>query len=535
MVVTEPLSSERELEALAVALGAGGVPCRVEAGGVRPRREARVRLADALVDHTRAEILRGEDPLGQALCTLRSPEVRRSQGATYTPDAIVRSMLAWAGAQKREPGRVVDPGAGSGRFLIEAARRFPKARLIGVELDPLATTLLRANLAVHGLAHRSEVVVGDYRAVRLPAAAAPTLFIGNPPYVRHHLLGEQWKRWLTETARRRGLPASQLAGLHVHFFLATVEQAQQGDFGALITAAEWLDVNYGKLLRSLFLDGLGGSSLALVAPQAMPFPDATTTAAITCFEVGARKTRIRIKQVDRVEDLGRLDGGAVLDRTRLEGAPRWTPLLRRQRATRAGYVELGELCRVHRGQVTGNNGFWIAGPHAKALPRKVLVPVVTRALELYRAGRALDDVGPLERVIDLPADLGELTASKRRIVEAFLERARAAGIPEGYIASHRKPWWSVRLREPAPILATYMARRPPGFVRNLCGARHINIAHGIYPREPMTVQALDRLRDHLAANTSTGDGRTYAGGLTKFEPKEMERLLVPGPELLCAP
>jgi hypothetical protein len=25
------------------------------------------------------------------------------------------------------------------------------------------------------------------------------------------------------------------------------------------------------------------------------------------------------------------------------------------------------------------------------------------------------------------------------------------------------------------------------------------------------------------------DGRTYAGGLTKFEPREMERLLVPDP------
>jgi adenine-specific DNA-methyltransferase len=30
------------------------------------------------------------------------------------------------------------------------------------------------------------------------------------------------------------------------------------------------------------------------------------------------------------------------------------------------------------------------------------------------------------------------------------------------------------------------------------------------------------------------EGRTYAGGLTKFEPREMERLLVPSPELLGA-
>ncbi|HWP07495.1 MAG TPA: hypothetical protein VNN72_17205, partial [Polyangiaceae bacterium] len=97
---------------------------------------------------------------------------------------------------------------------------------------------------------------------------------------------------------------------------------------------------------------------------------------------------------------------------------------------------------------------------------------------------------------------------------------------------HRKAWWSVGLREPAPILATYMARRPPAFVRNPCGARHINIAHGLYPREAWSATLLDALARHLNAHASLSAGRTYAGGLTKFEPREMERLLVPGPELL---
>ena len=88
------------------------------------------------------------------------------------------------------------------------------------------------------------------------------------------------------------------------------------------------------------------------------------------------------------------------------------------------------------------------------------------------------------------------------------------------------------LRQPAPILATYMARRPPSFVRNLADARHINIAHGIYPREPMSEAALTALTRYLSTSVSVKDGRTYAGGLTKFEPREMERLLVPDPALL---
>ena len=87
----------------------------------------------------------------------------------------------------------------------------------------------------------------------------------------------------------------------------------------------------------------------------------------------------------------------------------------------------------------------------------------------------------------------------------------------------------VGLRAPAPILATYMARRPPAFTRNLAGARHINIAHGLYPRLDLPDAAIDRLLASLRRSVSVDDGRTYAGGLTKFEPREMERLPVPDP------
>ena len=83
------------------------------------------------------------------------------------------------------------------------------------------------------------------------------------------------------------------------------------------------------------------------------------------------------------------------------------------------------------------------------------------------------------------------------------------------------------LRPPAPILCTYMARRPPAFVRNRCGARHLNIAHGLYPRETLPPAVLDSLAAWLRNNVGVAAGRTYAGGLTKFEPKELERIPIP--------
>jgi hypothetical protein len=48
----------------------------------------------------------------------------------------------------------------------------------------------------------------------------------------------------------------------------------------------------------------------------------------------------------------------------------------------------------------------------------------------------------------------------------------------------------------------------------------------------MSSELLNRLATYLSTAVSLHQGRTYAGGLTKFEPREMERLLVPSPEML---
>jgi len=481
------------------------------------------------IEGIRNQINRGHDPLGETLCSLRSPEERRGSGATFTPLPIVEAMVSWAKTMRVCPDRVIEPGTGSGRFLLAAAKAFPGAQLLGIESDPVAAIVARANLAVQGCSKRSHVVLSDYRIADVPRISGPTLFIGNPPYVRHHKLDAAGKKWLSESAGRLGLKASQLSGLHVHFFLATALKGQKDDFGAFITSAEWLDVNYGELVRQLFLTRLGGQGITVVEPTSRTFSDAATTSAITQFVIGSRPERIRMSRTKNAARKETLTDGRLLNRSRFESENRWSILTRRPEKAREGYIELGELCEVHRGQVTGANRIWIAAINSSMLPESVLFPCVTRAKELFAAGDALCDVSHLRDVIDIPTDLAVFEKGDRRRIDDFLGRAKALGADRGYVARNRKAWWSVGLRSPAPILATYMARRPPAFVRNVADARHINIAHGIYPRTPLSPQILDRLAHLLSSTVTIKEGRTYAGGLTKFEPKEMERILIPNP------
>lgn len=527
MKSVEDISSEADLIAIADALLEGDArrPTAGRASSLGdPARPGR-KFLESIIDRINA----GDDPLGEAFCRLRSPQRRRIMGATYTPRSVVATMADWAAREHLQPARVVDMGAGSGRFSSAVASRFPLSHLVAVEIDPVAAGLARANATVLGYAHRQATMVADYRDVTLPSTDGTTLFIGNPPYVRHHEIPKDRKAWLTKTASRFGLRASKLAGLHVHFFLRTLEIAKPGDYGILITSAEWLDVNYGSLVRSLLAGPLGAKMVQLVDPRTAVFANAATTSVICGFRVGGTHETITMGCVSGPEALADLDAGKAVARDIAGKARRWTDIIKGSPAAPKGYIELGEIFRVHRGQVTGGNAVWIAGAAAAELPERFLYPAVTRARELIAAGEALKCERHLRRVVDLPIDLEALDADDRAAVDSFLDWARRHDADKSYIARNRRAWWSVGLREPAPVLCTYMARRPPAFVRNLCGARHLNIAHGLYPRGKLEPAALGKILAYLRTGLRGEGGRTYAGGLIKYEPREIERLFVPAP------
>jgi adenine-specific DNA-methyltransferase len=509
--------SERDLVRAAVDLEAASV------GG--PLSRAEKRLVDSVANLPPSDaadlanaIRAGADPLGDAFTTLRSPLTRRSVGAFYTPPAIVEPMVAWA--LGRDPARFVDPGSGSGRFASAAVRAKPDIAIVAVDLDPLATLLTRANLAA--LEARSATVLNtDYLTARIPKAEGRTAWVGNPPYVRHHELTPAAKRWAGKAARKLGHPVSGLAGLHALFFLATALRAQKGDVGCFVTSAEWLDVGYGSVVRDLLVNGLGGQALDLVDPRAVPFADAMTTALITSFEAGSTPAGMAVHLVAEPVDL-RLGKGAMVGVKVMAGTSRWSPLFR------AGDLAIGEtlgdLARVHRGQVTGANGFFVmtkTEAEQRGLARWAR-PAITAASEILSAAGVVRDTAERLMVIDLPADLDR---AAEPAAAAYLKAGEKARIHRGYIASRRRPWWRLAMPAP-PIVASYMARQAPAFALNPDGLVLLNIGHGVWPAEGVDASVLvERL--NKARLSFAGSGRTYHGGLEKFEPREMEALVLP--------
>jgi hypothetical protein len=333
-----------------------------------------------------------------------------------------------------------------------------------------------------------------------------------------------------DAARQLGVPFSGLAGLHVYFFLATALRARSGDFGCYITSAEWLDVGYGKGLRQLLMNRLGVSSLSLLEESSSAFADAMTSALITCFEAGSRTRHIRVSVVDEFQRADGPEDSPRLSRDELDD--RWGAALRGGGATSPadGLVRLREIARVHRGIATGANDFFVMEPsQAKALGLQDFAkPVVSAAKQIIHSGGCVEGRG-CKVLILLPKSLDGLTPPQRRAVDAYLAQGTTDGIPQRYLCRHRSPWWYLGEPSPPQIVASYMARRPPAFALNPNGLHILNIAHGIFPIAPVTGRELARLVAILndRAKTFVGNGRRYQGGLEKFEPREMEDLLIP--------
>jgi hypothetical protein len=455
-------------------------------------------------------------------------KTRRRLGVTYTPSWIVEEMVRWA-KNHGAPVRIVDPGAGTGLFAFAAAEAFPDAQILAIEVEPKSARHLKKSVAATRHASRIEVMQRDYLHLPdLPAVEGKTLFIGNPPYVRHHLIGAKKKQLYLRLAREFGLHENTKAGLHLHFFLKTRKLAKPGDYGIFIAAAEWIHADYGGALRALLLDGMGGLSVDTFAAKHVVFPDVMTTAAVVCFEVGRRNSAMAFSEIHDRESF-KVGKGTQHRLAALQSAKHWSRFARGGEAPKQtdDTVPLRNVFRVKRGQVTGAKKIWVHGSDAPELPASLLFPTITRAREIVEAGGDISTSTGLRQVVDLPLDFRTLQPRVKEAALRFREWARDRGGHQSYIAKQRAKWWSVQLYEPAPIICTYMGRRPPAFAVNTAGVHHLNIAHGLYPHFPIKADEAKAIVEWLNANATKSEGRLYAGALIKFEPSDIGSIRIP--------
>lgn len=155
-----------------------------------------------------------------------------------TPHDVVGAVWAQVKQRRSAVGKVVDFGAGDGRFA-----RVPGYRsYVGYEIDPRRT-------------HGTEKLLPRNATMRhLCAFAEPVhdadVCIGNPPYVRNQDLPEGWAEMAAAIiAERTGVRVSGLANAWQYFFLLSLASTKADGLAALVVPYEWVSRPSSKALR----------------------------------------------------------------------------------------------------------------------------------------------------------------------------------------------------------------------------------------------------------------------------------------------
>lgn len=535
------LSPEAAVEQLVSAVSevAGDDPLR--------RREALERqLAELRISTSELAAWRdGRDIVGSAYERLFTGEERRDAGQFFTPFWAGEVMAGWL--FQRPPSLCLDPGAGSGGLLIPAARDRGrgKARLLGLDLDPLAISMLKANVRLRGMAG-VEARQANFLLDELPER--PDTIICNPPYSRHHVIPAEEKLAIHDGFEERlGVRFNGLAALHVLFLVRALEVAADGARIAFITPSDWLDVGYGKKIKEWLLANAQVEAIVLIEESHLFFEGVMTTAAITLIRKTAPTSEpTRLLHIEG--DPTRIMPSAVISaltesqfapaqlafcrssEAMLDATGKWSrPPLKRRRGQ-----PLGSFARIRRGIATGSNRFFVIseaqrrtlGIPVSELKRCITSPRIFSGSEL--TAEAMDSLPD-----DVPrwlVDNSDPEAAKEKTaLGRYLRRGLRQRIHHGYLAARRSPWHRLEQRGESPILFTYFNRDAPRFIRNRCGAVPLNNWLIIEPNDGVDCDALYELLQSRTVREQLNERRrVYGGGLWKLEPSELVEVRVSG-------
>lgn len=509
-------------------------------------------MKNLLFNLQEAELLRRDSQA--ALDSERSASERNRLGQFATPNELavqIAKCISRDWPNHLNNVRFADPSIGSGSFFSAALSVFGMENIesgVGVELDERFVRVANEIWRDSGLC----VIEGDFTQIIANGSRpdSPNLILANPPYVRHHHLDRGDKERLQSLVELScKLEVSGLSGLYVYFLLLATEWMEEGGIAAWLIPSEFMDVNYGKVLREFFTERVVLDRIHRFDPKDVQFNDALVSSAIVFFR------KLSPTHSHRVQFTfgGTLEQPAVEDVVSVEElkkSRKWSVYPSHQENDRRISTDrhqstFSDFFKIQRGIATGCNKFFILDrdeARKRNLPTRYLRPILPSPRNLKTTIIEADEDGypklsPQLCLIDCDLSEREIQEHYPGLWE-YLLTANTLGIKDGYLLKKRSPWYRQERREPAPFMCTYMGRgsaekQPFRFIRNRSQAIGTNLYLMLTPQKslaamlrkhPERLDALHEVMGNIAGDELRGEGRVYGGGLNKIEPSELGRI-----------
>jgi len=364
--------------------------------------------------------------------------------------------------------------------------------------------------------------------------------ICNPPYFKFH--DYENKATLKEIEEKLGLKLNGFTNLYTLFLLKSAYQLNVGGRAAYIIPSEFLNSDYGKLVKSYLIKNKMLRYIIIFDFEENVFDDALTTASILLFANDNEKSEvefINIKTLDELFDLQekfsaypKMKSENAIAFSKLNPEIKWRAYYQEQNATRfKNLVPFSNFGKVVRGIATGANEYFTFN-QSKAkqfnIDKKYLLSCVTKSVDVDGAFFTIEDFANLKEQ-DRFVYLLNATEPTEPSLKKYLAKGETEEVHKKFLTASRNPWHTLENRPPSPIWVSVFNRNGLRFIRNEAKISNLTTFHCIYLNmfsEPKVDLLFAYLLTDISKDIFNDNRREYGNGLQKFEPNDINKSLM---------
>jgi len=468
----------------------------------------------------------------------KNHEERNVLGQFSTPkllaDSIVKAALSYINGKEL---RFLDTSIGTGVFfssLINLCNKKDIEYACGYEIDKhyaIPAIELWKNEKIN-------YFVGDFFDFVPPKNNEKfNIIVSNPPYVRHHHINSDKKSELKKRIEKYyGLTLSGLTGLYGYFMILSALWLKENGISVWLVPNEFLDVNYGKIIKSFFLSKVKLLRIHRFNPLNIKFSNALVTSTVVFYTTGKTSDSVLFTSGDDII-IPEIKKNILVKN--LNPDDKWSNYFLTSVLTKKNNVTIGDYFYVKRGIATGSNKHFIINDEVIGkynISEKYLKPILPSPKYIMNNIIEKESNGRIAGVKN--RYLLNITCSENEIynlpdgVILYLNSIYKE-IKNNYIIKNRSPWYKQEYRPECPFLISYMGRNPNEPFRlflNKTNATAPNVYLFLYPKfnwkeievkyKGFLIELHNKLLN-ISSRTLVSSGRVYGGGLYKLEPKEL--------------
>jgi adenine-specific DNA methylase len=476
---------------------------------------------------------------------------QKLRGGYYTPLDLAAFIASWV--KEIGPRRVLEPSCGDGAFFQAMAevKGFARSQVLGFELDDEEAAKASARARELGL-KKADVRTEDFLGWAIENMAEGgqrfDAVVGNPPFVRYQFLPPTFQGRSEQIFDALDLKFTKHTNAWVPFIMASLSLLRPGGRLAMVVPAEIIHVTHAQSLRSYL--GRQCRRLVIIDPEELWFDGTLQGAVILMAEKRSSPAQqgeglgiypVRGREFLRLPPATIFNAPVPINGKTVAG--KWTRALL-DPETRSLFDEIEERKDVHRfediarvdvGIVTGANAFFLVSDETVRQfgLEKYAHPMFGRSghcpgviYDEHQHAANADKGTPTNFLWfdDVPR---EMASGPKR----YIEFGEKQDLQARYKCRIRTPWFKVPSVYSTEVGMLKRSHDTPRLILNKISAYTTDTAYRIRTKDVAGEHLVGCFLNPLTALSAELEGRHYGGGVLELIPSEIERLVVPLPNV----